>query len=74
MATATFGGCSRSVAVSRGCPQGAVLSPLLWCLIVNELLARLNEGGVYTQGYADDICLLAVGKFPTRYQGSYSRL
>jgi hypothetical protein len=28
------------------------------------LLTRLNEGGVYTQGYADDICLLAVGKFP----------
>jgi hypothetical protein len=27
-------------------------------------LTRLNEGGVYTQGYADDICLLAMGKFP----------
>jgi hypothetical protein len=48
-AKATLGGFSRSVAVSRGCVQGGVLSPLLWCLVVNDLLARLNEGGVYLQ-------------------------
>jgi len=46
LATVAFGGVSRSVAVSRGCPQGG-LSPLLWCLVVNELLVRLNEGSVY---------------------------
>ena len=61
---ATLGGFSRSVAVSRGCLQWGVLSPLLWCLVVNELLAWFNEGGVYSQGYVDDICLLEVGKFP----------
>jgi len=55
--------------VSRGCPQGDVLSPLLWCLLVDELLARLNGGGVYTQGYVDDICLLAVGKYPDTVPG-----
>jgi len=32
---ATLGGLSRSVRVSRGCPQGGVLSPLLWCLVVS---------------------------------------
>jgi len=64
LATATLGGLSRSVEVSRGCPQGGVLSPLLWCLVVDEMLARLNEGGVYTQGYVYDVCLPAVGKFP----------
>jgi len=69
LATATLGGFSRTIAVSRGCPQGGVLSPLLWCLVVNELLARLNEGGVYSQGYADDICLLEVGKFPNMVSG-----
>ena len=37
--------------VTRGCPQGGVLSPLLWCLVVDDLLVRL-EGNVYTQGYA----------------------
>ena len=45
------------------------MSPFLWCLVVSELLARLNEGGVYSQGYADDICLLAVGKFPNKVSG-----
>jgi hypothetical protein len=68
-AMATLGGLCRSVGVSTGCPQGGVLSPLLWCLVVIELLARLNEGGVYTRGYADDICLLVVGKFPNTVTG-----
>ena len=46
-ATATLINFSRSVAVSRGCPQGGVLSPLLWCLVVDELLTRLNgRGGI----------------------------
>ena len=65
LATATLGGFSRSVMVSRGCPQGGV-SPLLWCLVVTELLARLNEGGVYSQGYADNIFHLSSssGKIP----------
>ena len=49
--------------MSRGCPQGGVLSLLLWRL-VDDLIARLSMGGVHCQGYADDICLLAVGKFP----------
>jgi len=67
LATADFGGVSRSVAVSRGCHQ-EVITPL-WCLVVNELLVRLNEGSVYAQGYADDIYLLAVGKFPNTVSG-----
>ena len=49
--------------MSMGSPQGSVLSPLLLCL-VNEFLASLNDGRVYTQGYSDNICLLAGGKFP----------
>jgi hypothetical protein len=66
---ATLGGFTRSVLVSRGCPQEGVLLPLVWCLVVNELLARLNGGGAYSQGYADDICLLAVGIFPNTVSG-----
>ena len=46
-----------------------MLSPLLWCLVVDELLARLSEGGVHAQGYTDDTCLLAVGKFPNTVSG-----
>jgi hypothetical protein len=63
LATAALNDVCGRVAVARGCLQGGVLSPLLWCLVV-DLIARLNTGGVYCQGYADDICLLAGGKFP----------
>jgi len=37
--------------------------------VVDDLLARLSGGGVFIQGYADDICLLAVGKFPNMVSG-----
>jgi len=69
LATATRSGLSGSVAVSTGCPQGGVLSTLLWCLIVNDLLARLSAESVYTQGNADDIRCLAVGKFSNMLSG-----
>ena len=69
LAMATLGGSFKSIEVSRGCPQRGVLSPLLWCLIVDELIAGLNRGRVYTQRYADDICLLTVGKFPNTVSG-----
>jgi len=39
------------------------LLPLLWSLVVNELIG-LNENGHYTLGYADDIAILIRGKFP----------
>jgi hypothetical protein len=50
LGTSTLGGFFTSVVVTRGCPQGGVLSPHLWCLVVKELLARLSQGGLYTQG------------------------
>jgi hypothetical protein len=34
------------------------------CMVVEDLTARLNRVGVYRQCYADDICLMAVEKFP----------
>ena len=69
VAVATLSGFSMRLAISRGCPQGGVLSPLLWFLVVDDLLARLNGNGVFIQGYTDDICLLAVGKFPNMVSG-----
>ena len=30
----------REVTATRGCPQGGVLSPLLWSLVVDELLIK----------------------------------
>jgi len=69
MAAATLNGSSMWLAISRGCQQGSVLSPLLRCLVVDDLLARLSGGGVFIQAYRDDICLLAVGKFPNTVSG-----
>ena len=48
---------------TRGCPQGGVLSPLLWCLVVDDLLCGLTKAGYTTVGYADDIVTLIRGKF-----------
>jgi hypothetical protein len=69
VAVATLNGLSMGFAISRGCPQGGVLSGLLWCLGVDDLLARLSGCGIFIQGYAADICLLAVGKFPNTISG-----
>ena len=69
MAAVTLGGFSKRVAVSRVCSHGGMLLPLLWCLVVDGLIARLTGGGIYTQGCVDGICLLAVGKFPNTVSG-----
>jgi hypothetical protein len=55
VAVATLSGTSLGLAISRGCPQGGVLSPLLWYLLVDELLARFSGGGVFIQECADNI-------------------
>ena len=49
--------------VNMGCPQGGVLSPLLWNITVDSLLNRLEEQNVHSIGYADDIAIMVRGKF-----------
>lgn len=51
------------VSTTRGCPQGGVLSPLMWSLVVDELLEKITNCGIRCIGYADDIVLIARGKF-----------
>lgn len=48
--------------VSRGCPQGGVLSPLLWNIVVNSLLDELHINDIDAVRYADDITILISGK------------
>lgn len=43
------------IVVNIGCLQGRVISPLLWCLVVDTLINSLNRENIYTQGYADDL-------------------
>jgi hypothetical protein len=69
VAVATRNGLFVGLAISTGCPQGGVLSPIIRCLVVDVLLARLSGSGVFIQGYTDDICFLAVGKFPNTVSG-----
>jgi hypothetical protein len=61
---ATLNGETLEVSVTKGCPQGGVLSPLLWNLVVDEFLGELNEGEYHAIGYADDLAILINGKFP----------
>ena len=73
VAVATLNDISLRFAISREFPQGGVLSPLLWCLVVDDLITRLSGSGIFIQGYADDICLLAVVNSQARYHDSCSR-
>jgi hypothetical protein len=56
-------GSSLTAKVVGGCPQGGVLSPLLWNLVVDRLLVDTNDLGFSTYGYADDIVIIVQGKF-----------
>jgi hypothetical protein len=59
--------------VSRGCPQGSVLSPLLWCLLVADLVTRLNGGRcIPSGGYADDIVSSSGGDIPKHIVGAHT--
>ncbi|KAK9736531.1 hypothetical protein QE152_g12409 [Popillia japonica] len=45
-------------------PQVGVLSPQLWSLVVEDLIRLLNDKGIWTQEFADDIVIVANGKLP----------
>jgi len=62
-ATATVHDSTVTVTTTKGCPQGGVLSLLVWSLLVDELLKRLKSKGIQCQGYAGDIVIIALGKF-----------
>lgn len=61
---ANLGDTNKRIRATKGCPQGGVMSPLLWCLVVDSLITRLNNAGFYTQGYADDLAIVIRGKVP----------
>lgn len=63
VAEAHVNGCKKSKRVKKGTPQGGVLSPALWNMIINELLMVLSQTStsLYNQGYADDVVILQGG-------------
>ncbi len=58
----TYQGESVEARVVKGCPQGGVLLPLLWCMVVDSLLLKLNALGYTAQAYADDLAIVIQGK------------
>jgi hypothetical protein len=48
--------------VAQGCWQGSILWPLLFSLVVDELVRGLNENGCYTLRYTDAVAILICGK------------
>ena len=62
--TATLADKSITKEITRGCPQGGILSPFLWNAVMDELLKECNENKLYTQAYADDIAGVIIGIDP----------
>jgi retron-type reverse transcriptase len=52
--TAGLGEKQVTVKTRKGCPQGGVLSPLLWSLVIDELLNDLDRQGYVVIEFADD--------------------
>ena len=53
---------TKRIKIRRGCPQGGVLSPFLWNLIVDDLLNyTAKEIPGYLQAFADDLICLCEG-------------
>ena len=57
----TLSGCTITRTISRGCPQGGVLSPFLWNLTLNNLLEHQNLDPTFVQAFADDLSILIGG-------------
>ncbi len=55
-------GIVKTIKPSRGSPQGGVLSPLVWNIIMDSFLSQYKSGPVKALGYADDILLYVAGK------------
>ena len=50
--------------LTRGTPQGGILSPLMWNICFDSLLRSFNTSLVKCVGFADDGALLTWGKHP----------
>ena len=62
----SFGGATASKSTSKGSPQGSVLSPLLWNIVMNSFLAKFSRPNSLAVAYADDITIVCWDKDPRK--------
>ena len=62
--TVTYKGIKQRRLLTRGTPQGGVLSPLVWNLSFDSLLKSYQNGPIDATGFADDCALLMTGIDP----------
>ena len=48
--------------ILKGTAQGAVLSPILWNMVADDILHKFNRIATFINGFADDLALLRYGK------------
>lgn len=53
-----FNSCSE---LSKGCPQGSILGPNLWNLVMGSLLRTLTRNAISFVAYADDLLVIVSG-------------
>jgi len=56
---------SLSIKIALGCPQGSILSPFLWNILLEELLSMQFPFSFVIIAYADDLVLCTFDKDPT---------
>ena len=69
--TVELQGINKVIAIKRGCPQGGILSPFLWNLVINELFDYTRDRIPNDlQGFADDLALISIVIAPKKPEGS----
>ncbi len=61
LVSADLQGASNTIIPAMGSPQGGILSPLVWNLVMNSLLSTFPWEGGKAIGYADDLFLIEMG-------------
>ncbi len=65
-ATININGTEVTRTLPKGLPQGGIISPLAWDLVIDNLLVHLNkEKNISAIGYADDVAIVLDGLDPT---------
>ena len=58
LVSADLQGAHNTIIQTMGSPQGGILSPLVWNLVMNSLLSNFPREGVKAIGYTDDVILI----------------